>query len=189
MKIYFLILITFLVTSCDLFNTRDAEIPNSQRSNFVTPSTASLVIQNLKNSLSDKNVQNYLACFVDSIFSSRTFSFSASSEALVQYQMQDWGISEESTYFNAVINKVNENIPITLTLSDTLYSSLGADSVIYSAKYDLNIPFANTGSVMYSGNLEFKLMRDEASLWSIYFWKDTKSQANPSWSELKGSYY
>lgn len=181
--------ITILVTACDLFTTRDAEDPNQNRSNFVTPSSASLVIQNLKNSLADKNVQNYLSCFVDTLYSSRQFSFSASSEALIQFQMQDWGKDEEQRYFNAVINKVNQNVDIQLALKDTIYSSLGGDSAIYSANYDLTVPFATSNTIVYSGNLEFKLLRDERSLWSIYFWKDTKGQVNPSWSELKGSYY
>jgi hypothetical protein len=181
--------ITILLNACDLFTTRDAEDPNQNRSNFVTPSSASLVIQNLKNSLADKNVQNYLSCFVDTLYSSRQFSFSASSEALIQFQMQDWGKDEEQRYFNAVINKVNQNVDIQLALKDTIYSSLGGDSAIYSANYDLTVPFANSNTIVYSGNLEFKLLRDERSLWSIYFWKDTKGQVNPSWSELKGSYY
>jgi hypothetical protein len=188
-KLFLIISLAFLTISCDLFTTREAEDPNQNRSNFVTPSSANLVIQNLKNSLADKNVNSYLDCFVDTLFSSKSFVFSASSEALIQYQMQDWGKDDESGYFNAVIVKVPENVPITLTLTDTIYSSLGGDSVIYSANYDLNVPYANSEAVVYSGNLEFKLLRDDQSLWSIYFWKDTKSQTNPSWSELKGSIY
>lgn len=188
-KILFFLTISFIAVACDLFNTRDAEEPNKNRSNWVTPSTVSLVIQNLKNSIADKNVNNYLDCFSDTLFASKSFSFLASSEALIQYQMQDWGKDDENTYFSAVIAKVTDNIPITLTLSDTIYSSLGGDSAIYSANYKLNVPYASSSAVMYSGNLEFRLLRDNQSLWSIYFWKDTKSNSNPSWSELKGSNY
>jgi len=192
MRKYFLILsLVFLVISCDLFTTREAEDPNQNRSNFETPSSASIVIKNFKNSLIDKNVQNYLACFVDTLFSRKIYSFSASSEALSLYQMQGWGINQENGYLNAVITKVPKDFPISLTLTDTVYSNLGGDSLIYSASYFLNIPF-QTGepySLNYSGNLEFKMLRDERSLWVIYLWKDTKSQTLPSWSELKGSSY
>lgn len=192
MRKYFLIpSLVFLVISCDLFTTREAEDPNQNRSNFETPSSASIVIKNFKNSLIDKNVQNYLACFVDTLFSRKIYSFSASSEALSLYQMQGWGINQENGYLNAVITKVPKDFPISLTLTDTVYSNLGGDSLIYSASYFLNIPF-QTGepySLNYSGNLEFKMLRDERSLWVIYLWKDTKSQTLPSWSELKGSSY
>jgi len=188
-KTLIILTISVLAYSCDLFTTRDAEDPNQNRSNFVTPSSASLVIQNLKNSLADKNIQNYLACFVDTLYALKQFTFSASSEALIQYQMQGWGKNEENIYISAVVNKVPKDFDIVLNLTDTVYSNLGGDSVIYSAKYDLTVPFDGSNPVLYSGNLEFKLLLDNRSLWAIYFWKDTKSQANPSWSELKGSYY
>ncbi|MDP2365621.1 MAG: hypothetical protein Q8M94_17880 [Ignavibacteria bacterium] len=192
MRKYFLISsLAFLVLSCDLFTTREAENPNQNRSNFETPSSASIVIKNFKNSLIDKNVQNYLACFVDTIYSQKVYSFSASSEALSLYQMEGWGVTEENGYLNAVITKVPKDFPISLTLKDTVYSNLGGDSLIYSASYLLNVPF-QTGDpypLNYGGNLEFKMLRDERSFWVIYFWKDTKSQTLPSWSELKGSFY
>ena len=191
MRKYFLILfLAFLVISCDLFTTREAEDPSQNRSNFETPASASIVIKNFKNSLIDKNVQNYLACFVDTLYSQKLYSFSASSEALSLYQMQGWGIDEENRYLNAVITKVPKDFPISVTLTDTLYSNLGGDSLIYSATYSLNIPFqtADPYPLIYSGNLEFKMLRDQRSLWVIYFWKDTKSQTLPSWSELKGSF-
>ena len=183
--------LSFLVISCDLFTTRDAEDPDQNRSNYQTPYSARTVVENLKNSLSDKNVQNYLSCFVDTLFADKEYSFSASSEALSLYQMQGWGVIQESGYFNAIITKVPKDFPISLTLTDTVYSSLGGDSLIYSASYILNVPFQSGDPypLNYSGILEFKLLRDERSIWAIYFWKDTKSQTLPSWSELKGSFY
>lgn len=191
MRKYFLLLsLVFLVISCDLFTTRVAEDPNQNRSNFETPASASIVIKNFKNSLIDKNVQNYIACFVDTLYSKKIYSFSASIEALSLYQMQGWGINQENGYLNAVINKLPKDFPISLTLTDTVYSNLG-DSLIYSASYSINVPF-KTGDpfpLNYGGSLEFRMQRDERSLWVIYFWKDTKSQTLPSWSELKGSFY
>ena len=58
------------------------EKPDQTRSNFEPPVAEEIVISNLKSSLTDKNVQNYIACFVDTIFANRSFTFSASSEAL-----------------------------------------------------------------------------------------------------------
>jgi hypothetical protein len=190
-KFLLLPFLSFLLISCNLFTTRDAEDPDQNRSNYQTPYSASTVIENLKNSLSDKNVQNYLSCFVDTLFADQVYLFSATSEALLLYQMQGWGVIEESGYFNAIITKVPKDFPISLTLTDTVYSSLGGDSLIYSASYFLNVPFQSGDPypLNYSGILEFKLLRDDRSIWAIYFWKDTKSQTLPSWSELKGSFY
>ena len=107
------------------------------------------------------------------------------------YQMQGWGIVEENGYLNSVVNKVPKDFSLTLSLSDTVYSSLGGDSIIYSATYSLNVPFQSdvANPKNYAGNLELKMLRDSRSEWVIYFWKDTKSQTLPSWSELKGSFY
>ena len=74
--IFFFIL---LLTSCDLFDTRDAEPPDETRSNFRQAIEPEIVIENMINSFADKNVQNYLACFVDSSFIQRNFIFSPSS--------------------------------------------------------------------------------------------------------------
>ena len=194
MKKYFLITIVLnSFISCDLFTTRDAEIPDQSRSNFQPPVEPAVVIDNLKNSLSDKNIENYIACFVDTIFSQRTFNFSASSEAVSLYQifLQGWGLNEEKRYLSGAINKVPKDFPITLILSNENYSSLSGDSSIYTATYVLSLPVlsGDPTPTNYAGNLQFNMVRDSRSEYVIYFWKDTKSQTLPSWSELKGSFY
>lgn len=192
-KIIFIILLTVSFTACDLFTTRNAENPDQTRSNFQPPVEPAIVIENLKNSLSDKNVQNYISCFVDTIFANKNYNFSASSEAVSLYQIfvQGWGLSEERRYFTSIINKVPTDFPISLTLSDQNYSSLSGDSLIYSATYFLNLPVQSGDPFPqnYAGSLQFNMLRDSRSEWVIYFWKDTKSETLPSWSELKGSSY
>jgi hypothetical protein len=194
MNKYFLILIIAIsLTSCDLFTTRIGEKPDQAKSNFQPPVTASDVIENLKNSIADKNVQNYISCFVDTIFAEQTYGFSASGDALSLYQIfiQGWGLNEERRYFNNMITKVPKDFPISLTLSNENYASLSGDSLVYSATYFINLPVQSGSSIPpnYEGNLEFKMLRDSKSEWVIYFWKDTKSQNLPSWSILKGSLY
>lgn len=190
-KINFLLII-FSITACDLFTTRDAEIPDQGRSNYQPPVQPEIVLSNLKNSLADKNIQNYISCFVDTIFTKQRFSFSASSEAASIYSIfsQGWGLNEEQRYIRSVFAKVPSEFPVSLTLNDENYSNLSGDSLVYSATYFLNVPVSgNQTSSNYSGNLQFNLVRDSRSEWAIYFWKDTKSQTLPSWSELKGSNY
>lgn len=192
-KIIFLTIILLPLSACDLFTTRNAENPDQTRSNFQPPVEPAIVIENLKSSLSDKNVQNYIACFVDTIFADQTYNFSASSEAISLYQIfvQGWGLNEERRYFSSVINRVPVDFPISLSLSNENYSSLSGDSLVYSATYSLNLPVSSSDPVPqnYAGNLQFNMLRDSRSEWVIYYWKDTKSESLPSWSELKGSFY
>lgn len=192
-SIIFISIILLSHTACDLFTTRNAENPDQTRSNFLPPVEPAIVIENLKNSLTDKNVQNYIACFVDTLFADQSYNFSASSEAQSLYQifLQGWSLNDERTYFTSIINKVPTDFPISLTLTDQNYSSLSGDSLIYSATYSLNLPVLSGDPFPqnYAGSLQFNMLRDSRSEWVIYFWKDTKSQTLPSWSELKGSSY
>lgn len=176
---------------CDLFTTRPDEKPDQIKSNWKPPVEAADVIENLQNSLTDKNVQNYIRCFVDTIFADKDYSFSASSDALTRWDifLTGWGINEERRYFTSITNKVPVDFPISLTLSDENFSSLSGDSVIYSATYFLNLPVPSGDPLPknYAGSLQFNMLRDSRQEWVIYFWKDTKSETLPSWSELKGS--
>jgi hypothetical protein len=191
-KIILITLVLISFTACDLFNTRNAEEPDQTRSNWQPPVEPAIVIENLKNSLLDKNVQNYIACFVDTIFAHQNYYFSASSEATSRYDiLQNWGLNEERRYFTSITNKVSADFPISLTLSNQNFSNLSGDSLIYSATYFLNLPLSSGDPFPqnYAGSLQFNMLRDSRSEWVIYFWKDTKSETLPIWSELKGSSY
>lgn len=192
-KVVLILIIPIFFTSCDLFTTREAESPDQSRSNFQPAVEPSIVIENLINSFSDKNIQNYIACFADTIFSEKSFNFSATSEALSLYQifLQGWGLSEEKRYFGSIVNKVSPDFPISLGLSDENTSNLSGDSLIYSASYIINlpVPVGDPFPQTYAGSLQFNMLRDLRGEYVIYFWKDIKSGSSPSWSELKGSSY
>lgn len=182
--------IVFSSTACELFTTRDPEDPADRKSNFQSAFIPELVIENLKNSFTDKNVQNYLACFVDTSFSSRSFQFQPSSEALSQYQFLGlgWNLSDEQRYLNSVVASIPQDFPLILSFNDETFSRSG-DTVVYSASYSINLPFIQPETSVYQGNVQFNMTNDARSVWVIYFWQDIKLPNIPSWSELKGKYY
>ncbi len=184
------ILLSLLFTGCDLVQTRNAESPNQPRSNYEQAVTPQILISNLVNSLKDKDVQNYINCLVDSSFSEKKFLFSPSGGALSQYPflLTDWNLKDEEQYLQNLITKVKPQSPITLSLSNELYNPLG-DSLIYTATYSINLPNEESEPADYQGDLRFNMVRDNRSVWVIYYWQDTKSTALPSWSELKGKFY
>jgi hypothetical protein len=193
MKQLYFILCALLISGCDLFTTRSAETPSQSRSDYQQAVTPELLISNLVNSLTDLNVQNYLSCFSDSSYSQKVFTFSPASSALSQYPAlsESWGKKNEESYFNTLKSKVTANLSITLTLSDVSESPQG-DSLVYMASYLLNVPTNDkTLPPIYQGTLIFNMIRDSRSVWSIYYWQDSKaSSVNlPSWSELKGRNY
>jgi len=188
--IFFILTITFL-NGCDIFSTRTPEPPNQSRSNYQTPVTPNLLIQNLVNSLKDKNLGNYLLSFSDPNFTNKIFTFSASSSAISQFPAlaNNWGVRNEEQYFNNLITKVQKDQPITLNLTNTSSSPQG-DSLFYTASYFISIPSISSNiKSSYQGELRFSMIRDSRAIWTIYFWQDTKSSNLPSWSELKGILY
>lgn len=185
-----LILLVF-IAGCDLFSVRDAQTPDQPRSDYQQAVTPDILISNLVNSIKDKSTENYLASFANPSFTSRQFTFSASSSASSQFPSlsDNWGVSNEEQYFNNLKARVDVNISITLTLSNVSSSPQG-DSLFYSASYFLNVP-SNSADLPqnYQGELRFNMVRDSRAVWVIYFWQDTKNSSLPSWSELKGRLY
>jgi hypothetical protein len=186
-RIYF-ILFSLFICGCDLFTTRSAEAPTQARSDYQQAVTPDLLISNFVNSLRDLNVQNYLSCLSDPTYTQKVFSFSPSSSAISQYPAlsASWNKKNEESYFNNLVVKVTANLSVTLTLSNTSESSQG-DSLVYSASYTLNVPTSDaTLPQNYQGTLIFNMVRDSRSIWSIYYWQDSKNSDLPSWSDLKG---
>jgi len=187
----YLIFLLLLIAGCDFFITREPEKPDQGRANFLPPTEPHIVIENLKNAFTDKNVQNYVACLVDTFFTSKKFRFIPSSEAASTFVFltQDWSVFEERKYFSSIVSKVPKDFPITLSITDENYSSLSGDTILYTSNYFINVPHNSTEPKSYAGNLQFNMVRDSRSNWSIYLWKDTRSGSLPSWSELKGYFY
>ena len=180
-----------VIYGCELFTARNPEPPNEPRSNFQPALSSDIVLKNLVNSLSDKNTQNYLSCLTGSSFLKLNYSFLPSAEAISKFPIfsEDWNLLNEEQYLNNIIAKIPEDIPITLSLQDTLRTILG-DSVLYSAKYSLSVPHNDINIPNnFQGELKFKLIRDSQNIWSIFYWQDIKTSSSPSWSELKGVFY
>ncbi len=190
-KVFFLFVYLLTVGGCDLFTTREPETPQLPRNDYPAAVTTDILITNFINSIKNKDLENYLACLSDPSFTSKIFSFLPSSEALSQFPAlgDNWTKINESQYFNNLKVRVPDELPITLSLSNST-SSVHGDSITYVASYSLNVPLNDvTIPSNYQGELIFELIRDSRSVWTIYFWRDIKRNDSPSWSELKGRFY
>lgn len=179
----------FFMNGCDLLSTRDSEEPITQRSNFIVASTPDILIDNLKNSLKEKVVENYLACFVDESFLNKPFVFKPSAGAVSKFQsLLSWDLESERQYFNNLKASTKEGIPITLELTNE-FNSPQIDSAVYQYDYSLTLS-SNDVSVqsIYQGSLKFVLSRDSRNQWVITSWEDIERNEQPSWSELKGRF-
>jgi hypothetical protein len=190
MRYFAIIFFLLLMGGCDLFNTRDAEIPSQSRSNYQGATTPDLVIQNLINSLKDKNVVNYLACLSDTSFGGKSYLFSPSIGAVSVYpSFATWDKTYEEKYFKTLIEDIYADSQVTLVISQPDSIQQG-NSIIYTASYTLTVPFKDSSiPSTYGGKLKFSIAMGSNLIWSIYLWEDIKSTELPSWSELKGRLY
>ncbi|MFA6025976.1 MAG: hypothetical protein WC727_05995 [Ignavibacteriaceae bacterium] len=189
-KVVSLFILMFFFNGCDLFNARTPERPEQPRSNYEVAVSPEILLQNFTNSLSEKNVQNYLNCFSDSSFSGKEFQFipSAGSSSLYPVLLEGWSKKNEEQYFNNLISHIAKDLPITFTKNNENSSFSGDNSIVYTASYFLVVPHNDEISKNFEGELQFNLIRDSRQVWTIYLWRDIKSTQNASWSELKGFY-
>ena len=182
------IIILFTAVSCDLFQVRDPEDPNETKSSYRVPVEPKGVIENLINSFKDRNSNDYKMNFsTGPPLVNRDFYFVPSGNVFSNFPT-NWNINEEFQYFNNLITRTPQNVPITLLFSDEEYD-IRADSSIYSAKYFLSVPILNSEPKIFRGSLKFTMITDITAAWIIYFWEDIAEQDSKSWSELKIEFY
>ena len=191
MKTYWKILLLTLLISlaaCDLFQVREPEDPTETKSNYRVPVEPKDVIQNLINAFNDKNPNDYKKNFSTGFpLVNRDFFFVPSGNVLSNFPT-DWTINEEFQYFNNLITRSTQDVPISLSFIDEVYD-IQSDSSIYSAKYFISVPVLNSDPKVYEGSLKFTMTTDINAAWIIYFWEDIAKQDSKSWSELKIEFY
>lgn len=178
-----------LVSGCGLFDTRDIEPPTDPRSNYMPPTTPDIVIINLQFAIAEKNLNNYLLCFVDTNFSSRKFTFQADVNSQVQYPIFSfWNLSNEKAYYNKLLALTNAQANSHLFLSDEMLS-ISLDTAVYDADYLLRFEHQRTTVAQtLKGKLRFYMSADSRNLWSIHSWTDFKDDNDTTWSVLKANF-
>lgn len=194
-KIYIYFVLFIFLTSCNWFDTRTPEAPNSSDNTYPPATSSNILLSNFQKSIEDKSLDKYIQCFADSVTKgNRAFKFSASPDALTVYGnlFENWDINAESKYFRALTANIN-NIAtqISLVLSNSKYDILMPDSAVYVSDYKLSINANNTTSY-YSGTLHLSMAPDSKGFWYINNWIDynkVNDTIKSSWSVCKAIYY
>lgn len=179
-----------LISGCGLFKLRDAENPVSPRSNFIPPTSPDLVIANLESAIAERNLINYLECFVDTNFSTKRFSFTADAQSINQYPIFTfWTLNNERYYFSNVSSSTPNQGTSALFLSNMVLNNT-TDTAIFDADYLLRFDHTKQNvSKTLKGQLRFVMAADSRNLWSIHRWIDfQKSPTDTTWSVLKANF-
>lgn len=187
------IIITLLLiglTSCDLLTTRNPEKPDTLANNNIPATSPNILFSNLKSSLEEKVLDNYMICFVDSSFSKKKFRLIPSSGSTSQFPvLNNWSLESERQYFKNQKAISKEGKSISFNLSNQFNTQFG-DSAVYQFDYELTLQTNDlTIGGAYKGTAQFKIARDSRNQWVIFEINDFKKNDFQSWSELKGRLY
>ncbi len=190
MKKLFVIILILLLSSCDIFETRQPEDPNTGRTDFVTPTTPDILFNNLMSSLKEKVVENYLQCLVDPTLSTEQFLFISSASSMQNYPaLSTWERESERQYFNNLKTSVSDESPILLELFNEFQNVQGNTA---NFQYDYRIvitPIDEAIPTEYRGTAIFNIQLDTRNYWVISSWEDIGIESYSSWSDLKGRFY
>jgi hypothetical protein len=182
-------LCSLLFTSCNIFETRSTEPPNETRTHFVTPITDSLVIENLKYAIEERNTENYLKCFSDTAHRGAVFTFIPSQDVSSQYRIFDeWNLHSERKFFDRLRISTMMNTPSALLLA-TRNKTEASDSVLLTADYTVSFVHNQNFSREARGLVEFIITRNLTNgLWGIRRWSDFKTDSSHTWSYWKARF-
>ncbi|MDQ7816794.1 MAG: hypothetical protein RDU14_07170 [Melioribacteraceae bacterium] len=189
-NILYITFLSAILISCDLLTTRDPEDPDKLGSSNIPATSPQVLLQNLKSSMEEKILENYLACLVDSSFLKKKFQFVPATGSVTQYPVLNiWDLSSERQYFNNLKSNLSQGANISLQFINAVNTPLG-DSAIYSLDYTLQITSNNlTFAGQYSGSALLKIFLDSRNQWVIVDWQDIKKENLLCWSDLKGRTY
>lgn len=173
-----------------MFDTRSVEPPTDPRSTFIQPTSPDIVLTNLSFAIAEKNLDNYLKCFVDSNFSLRRFKFFPDAVSQSNYPVfLNWNLSNERTYFSNLKSFTNAS-----STSNFFPDNISFNTAIDSAVADMNYIMIfdhtrNNVAKQTKGKLRFVMGTDFRGLWSIHTWYDfVNANSDTTWSVLKANF-
>ncbi len=187
-KIFFFLLL--VIGGCGLFDTRDVELPNTPRSNFIPPTTPDIVITNFTAAIFQRDINNYVNCISDSNFGGAVFTYRPDVVSQGTYPIfATWDKSKENSYFTNLVTQTSEASTSNLFLSN-MSSNISTDSAVYDSDYLLifNHNRANVAR-QAKGKLRFVITHDSRNLWAIKSWTDFRvNDSDTTWSVIKANF-
>lgn len=180
-----------IVIACESpFSIREPEAPKTVRSTWVPPYSPDLVLTNMKNAISERNVENYVRCLIDTAYSQRNFLFEPSPDVAATHPVifSVWSQIAEQNLMQQVNSLVPSDSIFYVNFIEEGTDIISADSAVFNRSYHLEVHHTegNIPSV-FEGYSQFWIAPDDRGEWAIYRWIDNNSNTLPTWSSLKAS--
>lgn len=172
------------------FETRTPEPPRGQKSNWIPPTAANLVLTNMEFAIRERNSLNYLRCLSDSAVTGKRFRFNADPLVSKNYPtlFSSWNKSNEESYINQLFVSYLPKDSISQIQLVFQRENVYQDSTIFLYNYKLKIGHTYASDQcprLVEGQAEFRLIRNELGEWSIYHWTDYRTGEKETWSQIK----
>lgn len=188
-SLYIILSSLLFLTSCSLFETRDAELPGDTNTGiFMQPDRPEVVLDNLISAVENLNTVNYLRCLREANFQ---FVPSNNAQNTNPDVWSGWTFESEQTYFSNLRAAAENTTGHRLLLSNisTELSSTNARQIF--ADYSLTV-LHNRGNVgvptLILGRFALEVRMSDDGLWAITSWTDISAENNFSWSDLKANF-
>lgn len=176
--------------SCDFFNTRDPQQPDSGNQTLPIAFTKEILFANFRDAFQQKNRDEYNKLFADTTTHSHSFTFIPAASAGTRYSFSFWDKALEDEYFRNILSSVGGSSSFRFDLvTIPKIVSYQSDSAKYSFEYLLFVPH-NRAAVtqQFVGTGDIYVSPDKNAIWRIYRWVDFETKKDSSWSELKGQF-
>jgi len=172
--------------------TRTPDSPTAARGSFTPPTSASVVIDNFRNAVIEKNTENFMLCLADApLRSNYRYVFEPSAEIGARFSsvFNSWSTDRERQTFVSLISKLaTEERPILEYLNSNV-AFTSPDSIVFVSDYTLTAPIGISGlPPTLTGTMVLTITPEPSGLWSISRWIDSKQTADTTevtWSALK----
>ncbi len=193
--LYLYFAIVFL-SGCGLFSTREPESPVAGGQSFTPPTMPSLVIENLKNAVKEKNAENFTLCLADTARGDYHFyRFEPAAEVAARYAtlFSSWGVTAERQAFISLMSKIPADVPPSLAISGGYFDVITQDSAVYIGDYLLVVNHSATAIPKRgTGVMRLTIAPNSGGQWSIIRWSDANSavadKAATTWSTFKARF-
>jgi len=164
------------------FETRPVEPPSSSTSDWVSPTDYVILLDNLKRSIAEGNVQNYLRCFEQNRYQ---FDPAGSLFNDNETVWQNWSLLDEQVYIENMLADLGGGGK-SLSLLEADLQDVSSDSLRYVGEYNLRINHDDTTlTTLFKGQLQFLIRLNSFNEWEIEKWADIETHLDSSWSLLK----
>jgi hypothetical protein len=204
MRIAVCLMMTLLISSCGIFDTREPDPPVTGNGFIWVDATSyQILLNNFEGSIEALDAENYKRVFIsetDSLLPNGTdnykFIYNSSVDPSSRAVFTNWDTESERLYLSKLKSFLVNSSRLGLDLKDVTTQQSTSNQVIVSADYTLSIPTESSAVIQNTVTgamiLQLRLVKTERGTqeWRIVSWLDNDPKGGKaySWTDLKANF-